>query len=103
MKGHDVCSTSKSSTKNNAFRLLVINIVNNFSFKCLILFTFNFFFVCSYLVDGYFDGISFILETQVINMNILVKINSFMIIFFGCNYYEFSETFRNIFLYIFKK
>jgi hypothetical protein len=31
-----VCNTTKPSTKNNAFRLLVVNIVMNFSSKCLI-------------------------------------------------------------------
>jgi hypothetical protein len=49
-----MCNTSKPSTKNNAFRLLVVIIVKNFSFKCLSLFTFRIIFVCSYLIDGCF-------------------------------------------------
>jgi hypothetical protein len=31
-----ICNTTKPLTKNNAFRLLVVNMVMNFSFKGLI-------------------------------------------------------------------
>jgi hypothetical protein len=44
------CNTSKPSTKNNAFRLLVVNIVMKFSFKCLILFSFRIIF-CLLIFD----------------------------------------------------
>jgi hypothetical protein len=44
----------------------VVNIVMNFSFKCLILFTFRIIFVCSYLIDGYF--LEFLLYENPINL-----------------------------------
>jgi hypothetical protein len=40
-----LCNTSKPSTKNNTFRILVVIILKNFSFKCLISFAFKIFFV----------------------------------------------------------
>jgi hypothetical protein len=59
----------KPSTKNNAFRILVVIIAKNFfSFKCLILFAFRIIFVCSYLIYGCFFRISFILKAQLINI-----------------------------------
>jgi hypothetical protein len=97
------CNTSKPSTKNNAFRLLVVNIVKNFSFKCLILFTFRIIFVCSYLINGCFCGIYFILKTQVINMNTWSKNKFFNGNILGYSYYKFLETFKIILIYIFGK
>jgi hypothetical protein len=73
----------------------------NFSFKYLILFTFGIIFVCSHLIDDCFCGIYFILQTQLINMSTLVQNKFFDGNIFGYNYYEFSETFKKIFICIF--
>jgi hypothetical protein len=66
-----LCNTTKPSTKNNAFRLLVVNIVMTFQVFDLI--TFRIIFACSYSIDNCFCGISFILKTQLINMRTLVQ------------------------------
>jgi hypothetical protein len=66
--------TSKPSTKNNTFRILVVIILKKF-FKCLILFTFGIFLFAHNGLMIVFEEISFILKAQLINIKTLVQKN----------------------------